>query len=49
MKYLAFIITSLLVLSSCSEEPIKTTKYYKTYQTQTGSITIQDDIITTVE
>lgn len=49
MKYLALILTSLLVLSSCSEESTKTTKYYKTYQTQTGSITIQDDIIATVE
>lgn len=49
MKPILFILTSLLILSSCSEEPIKTNKYYKTYQTQTGSITLQDDIIATVE
>ncbi|NRH21475.1 HlyD family efflux transporter periplasmic adaptor subunit [Candidatus Gracilibacteria bacterium] len=49
LKSILLILTSLLILSSCSEEPIKTNKYYKTYQTQTGSITIQDDIIATVE
>lgn len=49
LKSTLFILTSLLLLSSCSEEPIKTNKYYKTYQTQTGSIAIQDDIIATVE
>lgn len=49
MKPILFILASLLVISSCSEEPIKTNKYYKTYQTQTGSITLQDDIIATVE
>lgn len=49
LKSTLFILTSLLLLSSCSEEPIKTNKHYKTYQTQTGSITIQDDIIATVE
>ncbi len=49
MKPILFILTSLLILSSCSEEPIKTNKYYKIYQTQTGSITHQDDIIATIE
>lgn len=49
LKSTIFILTSLLLLSSCSDEPIKTNKYYKTYQTQTGSIAIQDDIIATVE
>ncbi len=49
LKSTLLILTSLLILSSCSEEPIKTNKYYKTYQTETGSITIQDDIIATVE
>ncbi len=49
LKSTLLILTSLLILSSCSEEPIKTNKYYKTYQTQTGSITLQDDIIATIE
>lgn len=49
LKSTLLLITSLLILSSCSEEPIKTSKYYKTYQTQTGSIAIQDDIIATIE
>lgn len=44
-----FILSSLLVLTSCSETAIKTKKYYSTYQTQSGNITIQDDIIATVE
>lgn len=49
MKYIILFLTSLLIFSSCSKESIKTTKYYKTYQTRTGSITIQDDIVATIE
>ncbi len=49
MKYTLFILASLLLLSSCGEKPIKTTKYYKTYQTQLGSVIMQDDIIATIE
>lgn len=49
MQYLSLLLISLFLLSSCSEKPVKTTKYYKTYQTQIGNVTIQDDIVATIE
>lgn len=47
---IVLIITALFWLSSCSDTtPDISKKYYKTYSTQTGNISIQDDVMTTIE
>lgn len=49
MKYLPLFLIPIFLLSSCGTETIQTTKYYKTYKTEIGTITMKDDIISTVE
>jgi len=50
MKILSILIIAFFLLASCTKEEIAITKKsYKTYSTETGNITVKDDMIVTVE
>ena len=38
-----------LLLASCNKEEITLKKHFSTYSTQSGNITVKDDIIGTIE
>jgi len=49
MKSLYLLPLIPLLLVSCNQEEVALQKHFSTYSTQSGNITVKDDIIGTVE